>query len=79
MSKQCLKGRHANFSAGPEIGPCGRLGMYFPTRLPLKGRSEGGAPVGVLFDRNGGRQKISPVKVAVGKVFRSWFGFCEAS
>ena len=26
-----------------------RVGRYFLARLPLEGRSEGGAPVGVLF------------------------------
>ena len=43
-----------NFSVGPEIGACGRMGRYFPARLPSEGRSEGGAPVGVLFNLNGG-------------------------
>ena len=61
-----------------EIGVCGRVGRYFPARLPSEGRSEGGASVGVLFGRNGGRRKISPVKVVGGKVFRRWFGFCKA-
>ena len=56
-----------------------RMGRYFPARVPSEGRSEGGAPDGVLFGRNGGRQKISPVKVAGSKVFRRWFGFFEAS
>ena len=43
-----------NFSVGPEIGMCGHMGKYFSARLPLEGRSERGAPVGVLFGRNGG-------------------------
>ena len=51
----------------------------FPARLPPEGRSKGVAPVGVLFGRNGGSRKISPVKVANGKVLRRWFGFYEAS
>ena len=42
--------------------------VLFPVRLPPEGRSDGGAPVGVLFGRNGGCRKISPVKVAGGKV-----------
>ena len=68
MSKQCLtRRRMVNFSVAPEIGTCGRVGRYFPTRLPPEGRSEGGSPVGVLFGRNGGRRKISPVKVAGSK------------
>ena len=29
-----------------------RVCSYFSARLPPKGRSEGGAPVGVLFGRN---------------------------
>ena len=45
------------FSSGPEIGACGHMGRYFPTRLPLEGRSEGGTLVGVLFGRNGGYRK----------------------
>ena len=53
--------------------------MYFLARLPSEGRSGGGAPVGVLFGRNGSRRKISLMKVVGGKVFRRWFGFCEAS
>ena len=65
-------------SVGSEIGACGCVGRYFSARLPLEGRSEGGAPIGVLFGRNGGGRKISLVKVASGKVFRRWFGFCEA-
>ena len=69
VSKQCLMHRHANFSVGLEIGACGCVGMYFPARLTSEGRSEGGAPVGVFFSHNGGRQKISPVKVVDGKVF----------
>ena len=71
--------RRVNFSPGPEIGACGRVGMYFSARLPPEGRSEGGASIGVLFDRNGGRRKISPVKFAGSKVFQRWFGFYEAS
>ena len=39
------------------------VGRFFSTRLPLEGRSERGALVGVLVGRNGGRQKISPKKV----------------
>ena len=69
--------RRVNFSAGPEIGVCGRVGRYFPTRLPPEGRSEGGALVGVLFGWNGGRRKISPIKVVGGKVFRRWSGFVK--
>ena len=59
-----------NFSDGSEISVCGRVGRYFSARLPSEVRSEGGALVGVLFGRNGGRRKISSVKVADGKVFR---------
>ena len=70
MYKQCLMRWCVNFSDGPEIGMCGRVGRYFSTRLPSEGRSEGGALVGVLFGRNGGRRKISSVKVSDGKVFR---------
>ena len=68
--------RHVNFSAGSEIGVCGHVGRYFPARLPPEGRSEGGAPVGVLFGQSGGRRKILLVKVAGGKMFRRWFDFC---
>ena len=46
--------RCVNFSARSEIVACGRLGRYFPVRLPPEGRSEGGALVGVLFGRNEG-------------------------
>ena len=44
-----------NFRVGPKIGACGSEGRYFSARLPLEDRSEGGALVGVLFSRNGGR------------------------
>ena len=71
--------RRVNLSSRLEIGVCGLMGRYFPTMLPLEGRSEGGAPVDVFFSRNGGRRKISPVKVVGDKVFRRWFGFYEAS
>ena len=50
---------HVNFSARPEIGVCGSMGRYFLVRLPSEGRSEGGAPIGVLFGWNG-VGKISP-------------------
>ena len=70
--------RRVNLSSKLDIGACGRVGRYFPVRLPLEGRSEGGAPVDVFFSRNGGRRKISPVKVVGNKVFRRWFGFYEA-
>ena len=70
--------RRVNFNAGPEIGVCECVWSYFQARLPPEGRSEGGAPVGVLFSRNGGRRKISPVKVVGDKVLRRWFGFREA-
>ena len=33
------------------------MGRYFPTRLPPKGRSERGTPVGVLVGHNGGHRK----------------------
>ena len=66
-----------NFSAKSEIGACGRVRRYFSTRLPSEGRSEGGAPIGVLFDRNGGRRKILSIKVACDKMFRRWFGFVK--
>ena len=46
-----------NFSIGLEIGTCGLVGRYFPTRIPPEGRSERGAFVGVLVGRNGGRLK----------------------
>ena len=59
-----------NFSPRLEIGACGHVGRYFSVRLPPNGRLEGGALVGVLFGRNGGRRKISPVKVSGSKVFR---------
>ena len=36
------------------------VGRYFPMRLPPEGRSERGAPIGVLFGRNGGRRKMLP-------------------
>ena len=68
-----------NFSTRQEIDACGHIGRYFLTRLSPEGRSEGGAPIGVLFGHNGGRRKISSVKVSGEKVFRRWFGFCEAS
>ena len=68
--------QHVNFSARSKIGVCGHVGRYFPAMVPSEGRSEGGAPVGVLFGRSGGRQKILPVKVADGKMFRRWFDFC---
>ena len=42
--------RRVNFSARLEISACGLVGSYFPARIPLEGRSEGGAPVGVHFD-----------------------------
>ena len=45
-------------------------GKVFFGEVPSEGKSEGGALVGVLFGRNGGRRKISSVKVADGKVFR---------
>ena len=45
-----------NFSAGPEIDACGRVGRYFLARLPPEGRSEGGTPIGVLFVQNGSRR-----------------------
>ena len=48
--------RRMNFSIELEISACGRVGRYFSARLTPKGRSEGGAPVGVLFGRNGGRR-----------------------
>ena len=35
------------------------MGRYFLARLAPEGRSERGAPVGVLVDRNGGPWKIS--------------------
>ena len=50
----------------------------FSDEASTGGRSEGGAPVGVLFGRNGGCRKISLVKVAGGKVLRRWFGFRKA-
>ena len=71
--------RRVNFSVGLDIKVCGCVGRYFPARLPSEGRSEGGTHVGVLFGRNGVRRKISLIKVVDGKVFRRWFGFCEAS
>ena len=46
-------------STGLKIGACGRVGRYFPARLPPEGRSKRGAPIGVLFGRNGGHRKIS--------------------
>ena len=46
-----------NFSTGPEIGECGRMGRYFSAMLPLEGRSERGTPIAVLVGRNGGRRK----------------------
>ena len=70
MVEQCLMRRCVNFSARPKIGVCGRMGRYFPARLPSEGRSERGAPVGVLVGQNGGCRKISPEKVAGGRVFR---------
>ena len=48
---------------------------YFLKRLPLKGRSERDAPVGVLVDQNGGCRKKLP---AVG-YFDDGYGFREAS
>ena len=76
MCKQCLTRCHA---LARELKRRTGDQRYFPTRLPPEGRSEGGTPVGVLFDYNGGRRKISLVKVVGGKVFRRWFGFYEAS
>ena len=56
-SVSCASTRRCeNFSAKPEISACGRVGRYFPTRLPPKGRSEVDAPVSVLFGWNGGRR-----------------------
>ena len=55
--------------AGSEIGACGCMGRYFPTRLPPEGRSKRGAPVGVLVSQNGGRRKVSLEKVVSGRVF----------
>ena len=49
----------------------------FPTKLSSKGRSKGVALVGVLFGRNGGRRKISPVKFVSGKILQRWFGFVK--
>ena len=46
------------------------MGRYFLVRLPSEGRSERGAPVGVLVGGNGGRRKISSEKVASDMVFR---------
>ena len=68
--KQCHTRRHA-LARGflRRIGDR-RVCSCFPARLPLEGRSEGVTSVGVLFDRNGGRRKISSVKVAGGKVLR---------
>ena len=71
--------QRVDFSVGPEIGACECVCSCFPVRLPLEGRSEGVALVGVLFGRNGGHRKISLAKVASGKVLRRWFGLCEAS
>ena len=79
VSKQCHTRRHAPTLEFQHRTRDRHVGRYFPARLPSKGRSEGGAPIGVLFNRNGGRRKISPVKVVDDKVFRRWFGFCEAS
>ena len=61
------------------MGACGPVQCYFPARISPGGRSEGDAPVGVLFGRKGGRRKISSVKVAGGKVLQRWFDFREAS
>ena len=36
------------------------MGRYFSARLPPKGRSERGAPVSVLVNRNGGHWKNFP-------------------
>ena len=79
MSKHCLRGRQALASEFQRRIGDWCVGRCFSTRLLSKGRSEGGTSVGVLFGRNGGRRKISLVKVASSKVFRRWFGVCEAS
>ena len=42
----------------------------FPARLPSDGRLESDVLVGVLVNRNGGRQKISLEKVSDGTVFQ---------
>ena len=69
VAKQWLMCRRVNFSVGLEIGACGHVGRCFPTRLPLEGRLERGASVGVLVSRNGGCGKILPEKVVGGRVF----------
>ena len=55
MSKQCHTHRHAPVREFQRRTGDRRVGRYFLARLPPEGRSEGGAHVGVLFDRNGGR------------------------
>ena len=59
MAKQCLTGSHAP-TCGFQRQIVDRrmlVGRYFLVRLPSEGRSERGAPVGVLVGRNGGRRK----------------------
>ena len=62
--------RHVNFSAGLNISACRPVERCFLMRLPSECRSERDAPVGMLVDRNGGRRKVSPEKVACCRVFR---------
>ena len=75
MEKECLTRQCVNFNAETEIRSCGCVGGYFPTRLPLEGRSERGAPIGVLVGWNGGnRKKLLAIGCSNGGS-----GFCEAS
>ena len=69
MAKQCLTCRHASTREFQLRIRDRRLEKCFLARLPLEGRSERGAFVGVLIGQNGSRRKISPEKVAYGKVF----------
>ena len=80
MSKQCHTRRDApthEFQHRTEDRHVWARGKVFSGEASTGSRLEGGTPIGVLFGRNGG-WKIPLVKVAGGKVFRRWFGFCEA-
>ena len=73
VAKQCLTRRRVNFSTGPEIGACGHVERYFPTRIPPEGRSDRGTLVGVLVSRNGGRWK----KLTTAKYYDAGCGLSE--
>ena len=61
MAKQCLTRRHALAREFQCRTGDRHMGKYFPAMLPSEGRSERGAPIGVLVSRNGGRRKKLPI------------------